>query len=130
LVFLFRLARIALAAEELRLRYLIRRAIARAVLGAIAVILFLGVLIFGHIAAWDWLVRTMQPFQVALIFAGADLILGVILLFLALRSTPGAAERNALAVRERALDEAAESLTITAMVVRLIDLLIPPRAQE
>jgi hypothetical protein len=130
LVFLFRLARIALAAEELRLRYLIRRAIARAVLGAIAVILFLGVAIFGHIAAWDWLVRTMQPFQVALIFAGADFVIGVILLLLALRSVPGAAERNALAVRERALDEAAESLTITAMLVRLIDLLVPPRAKE
>ena len=129
-MFLFRLARIALAAEELRLRYLIRRAIARAVLGAIAVMLFLGVVIFGHIAAWDWLVRTMQPFQVALIFAGADFIIGVILLFLALRSVPGAAERNALAVRERALDEAAESLTITGIIVRLIDLLVPPRAQE
>jgi hypothetical protein len=129
-VFLLRLARIALAAEELRLRHLIRRAIARATFAMIATMLFLGVVIFGHIAAWDLLVRSLQPFQVALIFAGADFLIGIILLFLALRSAPGAAERDALAVRERALDEAAESMTITAMVVRIIDLLIPPRAQE
>jgi hypothetical protein len=33
-------------------------------------------------------------------------------------------------VRERALDEAAESLSVTAMVVRLIDLLLPAKSRD
>jgi hypothetical protein len=129
-VFLLRLARIALAAEELRLRRLIRRAIIRVTLGGVAMMLLLGALVFGHIAAWEWLRRTLPGHEVALIFTGVDLVLGFILVVIAARSSPGTIERDALAVRERALDEAVESMTVTAMLIRLIDTLVPPRPKE
>jgi amino acid transporter len=129
-VFLLRLFRVAMAAEELRLRHLIRRAMIRATLGVVAVMLFFSAVIFGHLAGWALLRRTLQPYEVALIFVGVDLLIGLILIWLALRMPPTALERDALAVRERALDEAAESLSVTAMVVRLIDLLLPAKSRD
>jgi hypothetical protein len=118
-----RLVRIALAAEALRLRYQFRRAVIRAVIGVVAMALLLGALAFGHIAAWNWLRESMAPAPVALIFAGVDLLLAVVLGWLALRSVPGAVEREARAVRERALDDAADCLSISALLLQLIDLL-------
>jgi amino acid transporter len=129
-VFLLRLFRIAMAAEELRLRHLIRRAMIRAILGVVALLLVFCALIFAHLAGWALLRRTMEPYEVALIFVGADLLGALLLIFLALRMPPSAVERDALAVRERALDEAAESLSVTAMVIRLMDMLVPARPRD
>jgi hypothetical protein len=126
-VLLFRLARIAMAAEELRLRHLIRRAIVRVVFAWLAAVLFLGALAFAHIAAWAWLRMTMVPYQACLILGGVDLVLGVVLMLLACRSSPGRVEREARAVRERAVDEALESLTISALLLRVVDMVIAPR---
>ena len=121
-----RLARVALEAEAVRLRHLVRRKIAQTVLGIIALALLLGALVFAHIAAWYWLLESLTRPQTALIFAGADLLLAVILTVIVARSSPGRVELEALALRRRALDDAEDSLSLMALLVRLIEHLIPP----
>ncbi len=61
---------------------------------------------------------------VGLIFAGIDLVLALILAWLALRSSPGKAEREALAIRERALEDATELVSMSALLIRGVDLVM------
>jgi hypothetical protein len=117
-----RLIRIAIAAEELRLRHMIQRAAMRAGLAGIAAVLVLAALVFGHVAAWDSLRASLTIAQTAVILACADLVLGLVVAAVAARASEGAVEREALALRERALDEAMDRLTVTALLVRLLDL--------
>jgi hypothetical protein len=125
-----RLVRIALAAEALRLRYQLRRTVVRAAIGMIALALLLGALAFAHVAAWNWLRTSLAPGQIALIFAGVDLLLAMVLAWVALNSSPGTVEREARAVRERALDDANDSLSVAALLLRLIDLLPPLQPRQ
>ncbi len=115
-----RLARIAAEAEGLRLRYAVRRAVVRAVFGVVALALLLGALAFCHIAAWYWLRQWFDRPAVALIIAGAELVLALILALLAARSSPGRIEAEALALRRRALDDATRSLAFSAMLTQLL----------
>ncbi len=122
----FRLVRIALEAEALRLSHLVRRMAIRVLLACVALALLLGALAFAHVAIWVWLSQSLPTLDVALIFAGADLLLAVVFGVMASRSTPAKVELEALAVRRRALDDAAGSLTLTAMLVRLAREWWPP----
>ena len=111
----------------LRLSYQARRTANRFVFGCFAAALLLGAVGFLHVAAWYWLREFLAGKYVALIFGGVDLLVAVILAVLASRSTPGRLELEALDVRRRALDDAAGSLTISSLLVRVIDLLISSR---
>ena len=122
-----RLLRVALEAEGLRLSHRARRTSVRIVLGCFAVALLLAAVGFAHVAVWNWLRVSLAAQYVAAIFAGIDLVLALILGALAVRSVPGRVELEALAVRRRALEEAAASVTISALVVRLFDQLIRSR---
>ncbi len=117
-----RLAQVALEAESLRLHHQVRRTAIRAVLAVLAVALLLLAAIFLHIAAWFWLRQMLAPHLVGLIFAGADLIVAIVLGVIAARSGPGRIEREALAVRRRALEDAAVSLSFSALLARLVAL--------
>jgi hypothetical protein len=125
-----RLLRIALAAELMRLRYQIRRAVIQAAIGVVVTALLLAALAFGHVAAWNWLRESLTPAQIALIFAGVDLVSAAVLGWLAFHSIPGAVEREARAVRDRALDDAADRLSVAAILLRLIDLLMVHRPRQ
>jgi len=96
-------------------------------MGTIALALLLGGLGFGHVAAWYWLRGYLLGQYVALIFVGVDLLFALVLFLFAFRSSPGLAEVEALAVRRRALEQAGESLTITALIVRVLEQLIRSR---
>jgi hypothetical protein len=124
-----RLLRIALEAERLRLGLHASRTVRRAVMGCIALILLLGALGFGHVAAWYWLREYLAAQYVALIFAGTDLLFALLLFLLASRSTPGLAEVEALAVRRQALDNATDAVRISAVLGQLLGHLLrsPPR---
>jgi hypothetical protein len=74
----FRLARIALQAEILYLRYQAQRTVNRVIFACCAVVMMLGVLVFGHIAAWYWLRTYMAGQYVGLIFMGIDLLFAAI----------------------------------------------------
>ena len=122
-----RLLRVALEAEGLRLSHRARRTGLRIVLGCFAMALLLAAVGFAHVAVWNWLRQSLAAQYVAAIFAGADLVLALVLGVLAVRSVPGRVELEALAVRRRALEEAAASVTISALIVRLFDQLIRSR---
>jgi len=117
-------------AETLRLSHRMKRTIARGVLGCIALALLLGALGFGHVAAWYWLRDFMAARYVALMFAGCDLLLALLLAILAARSVPGPVEREALALRRRALDDAVASLSVSALLIRLVDQVIRRRPRR
>ena len=119
-----RLARIAAEAEGLRLRYTARRIVVRAILGIAALALLLGAVAFGHVALWYWLRRSFEPPAVALIIAGGELVLALILGLMAARSSPGRIEAEALAVRRRALESATSGLAVSALLTQLLPLAI------
>jgi hypothetical protein len=125
-----RLLRLAMQAEALRLRHQARRTLTRFVVVCFALALLLGTLTFGHVAAWFWLREHMAGQYVALIFAGIDLFVAMILAVLASRSSPGRLELEALEVRRRALDDAAGSLSVMAMAIRAVELLMSLRSRK
>jgi hypothetical protein len=124
-----RLLRIALEAEQLRIGLHLRRTAIRFAMGSIALTLLLGALGFGHIAAWYWLRTYLLAQYVALIFAGFDLLFALVFFTIALRSSPGLAEIEAMAVRRNALRQAGESVTMTAMLVRVFEVLFRSRSR-
>jgi hypothetical protein len=107
-----------------------RRVAGRVVMGSIALVLLLGGLGFGHVAAWFWLRSYLAGQYVALIFAGVDLVIALLLFLVAFRSSPGLAEVEALAVRRRALESATEALSISALMLRLLEQLMRSRSRQ
>jgi hypothetical protein len=127
-----RLARIAAEAEGVRLRGLVSRVVTRAVLGVIALLFLLGAIVFVHVAAWYWL-RTGfdQTFLAATgILGGADLILAIILGFLASRSTPSRVEVEALEVRRKAIQAIGSTLSLTQLAIPLLRSLVNLRRRR
>lgn len=123
----FSLGKVALEAEGLRLRHLAKRLVVRVVLGYFALGMVFGAVTFLHVAGWFWLREYLRPAPVALIFTGIDLLIGLILGLLAVRSSPGRVEREALAIRRRALEDIAASMTVSALVMQLVNRFIRTR---
>src|SRR5579859_2770922 len=115
-----RLARIAAEAEGLRLRHRAQRALIAAILASIASVFMLGALVFCHLAAWFYLRAHWQPPETALILAGADVLLALVLVLVAARSTTSRVELEALAVRQRALESIGSTLAISALATQLL----------
>ncbi|MGA9012341.1 MAG: phage holin family protein [Acetobacteraceae bacterium] len=117
-----RLARIAAEAEGVRLRHSAQRTVVRVVFAMIALIFLAGTLVFLHIAAWFWLRQSWEHQYAALILAGADLVLALLLAVVAMRSSPDRVEIEALAVRQRALEGATASIAWSALAVQVLRL--------
>jgi hypothetical protein len=118
----FRLARIAAEAEGVRLRGLVSRIVTRAVLAVIALLFVLGAVVFAHVAAWYWLrIGLDQTFLAAAgILGGGDLLVAVVLGFLASRSTPSRVEVEALDVRRKALQAIGSTLSLAQLVIPVL----------
>jgi hypothetical protein len=125
-----RLARAAAEAEGLRLSLKARRFIFRAVLFYFALCLFFAAFGFLHVAVWCWLAETMSARTVALIVTGGDLVLGLILAGWAAFSGASVAEREALAVRRRALEEVWASLTLSALLFQVFNFFMRSRRRR
>ena len=99
-----RLARIAAEAEGVRLRGMMARLVTRAIFAVIALFFVLGAVTFGHVAAWYKIRMALNQSYLATagILGGVDLLLAIILLFLASRSTPSRVETEAREVRRKA----------------------------
>ena len=117
-----KLVRIAAEAEGLRLRYSARRTAIRVALGLAALCFLMGTIVFGHLAAWFRLSLSWGEPAAALVLAGADLVVAVVLVLVATSSSAGRVEAEALALRKRALDHAASSLTLSALITPLLPL--------
>jgi hypothetical protein len=118
----FRLARIAAEAEGLRLRERMRRTAMRAAFGIVAMGFLAGAVVFAHVAAWFWLRVAWEAQYAALMVAGADLVLAIVLARLAARSSPSRVELEALAVRRRAIDSVGSTLAFSALAMQLLRL--------
>jgi uncharacterized membrane protein (DUF4010 family) len=110
------LATIAAKAEILRIQRMLKRQGLRAVFDLVAVLFALGVLVLAHVAGWQVLRLYVPPIYATLIFLGVDLVVAAIFGILAARSSPSGAEREALAIRQRALHEARSSLALGALI--------------
>jgi len=120
----FRLARIAAEAEGVRLRGMATRIVTRAILAVVALFFVLGAVVFGHIAAW-YEIRTAldQSYLVTTgILGGADLVVALILVFFATRSSPSRVEIEALDVRRKAVEGIVSALSLTQMMIPLLRL--------
>jgi len=114
-----RLARIAAEAEGMRLRLQARRTALRMATGLIGLIFLGWALAFAHVAVWYWLREGTDWAEpgTALAVAGGDLVIAACLVLLAARSVPGRAERDALQVRQRALDGASSDFALAKLLV-------------
>jgi hypothetical protein len=110
------LIKVAAKAEILRIRQMLKRYGMRAALGLAAVVFILGVLVLANIAGWQVLRLYVSPISATLVMLGVNLLIAVIFGLLAARSSSSRTEREALALRERALQEAQNSLALGALV--------------
>jgi hypothetical protein len=120
----YRLAQAAIEAEKLRLRLHVRRAIIRAVLGVLGGIALLGALAFAHAAAGLWLAHRWGSVRAALTVAAVDIVVAIILILLALRKKPTAAELEAKRLRDSAWRETIRAMTLAGLMDPLIRLAI------
>ncbi|MEA2774681.1 MAG: hypothetical protein QOF90_87 [Acetobacteraceae bacterium] len=120
----FRLARIAAEAELVRLRGMMTRIMTRAIFGVVALFFLLGAMVFAHVAAWYEIRIGLDQSYLATagILGGADLLLAIILLLLASRSSPSKVEVEALNVRRRAIEGIGSALTLTQLALPLVRL--------
>ena len=94
----------------------------RAAFGIIAMGFLAGAVVFAHVAAWFWLRVAWEARHAALIVAGGDLVLAILLALLAARSSPSRVELEALAVRRRAIENVGSTLAFSALAMQLLRL--------
>ena len=85
----------------------------------VAVLFVIGAVVFVHIAAWGWirLDEGLSYFATAGILGGIDLLIALILVALASRSGPSRVEREALDVRNRAIEGVTSALTLSQLAI-------------
>ena len=120
----FRLARIAAEAEGVRLRGMAARIATRAAFGILALVFLAGALVFAHLAAWYELRTALELSYLLAVgsLGGADLLVAIVLLLLASRSTPSRVEIEALEVRRKAIEGISSAMSITALLLPLLRL--------
>jgi hypothetical protein len=111
-----RLARVAAEAEALLLRRRLRQAAIRAVLGAVAALFLIGAVTMLHVYAWVRLVPLWGPELTALVLAGADAAVAIIVALFALHTPTDPIAAGAVAVRDQAMNEMRTAFTIGALL--------------
>ena len=124
------LAKVAAAAEALRLRRIARRQGMRAAYGAGAAVFAIAVFVLLHVVAYHLLLNAVSATIASLILLGFDLVVAGVLAFLAMRNTPDQVEREALAVRRQAVLEMKKSVTVMAIAGEIGALVVRKRARS
>ena len=78
----------------------------RAAFGMIAAVFAVGVLVLCNVAGWQVLRWYVQPIYATLVLLGINMVVMAVFAALAARSSPGYAEREALRIRQQAIQEA------------------------
>lgn len=127
-----RLARIAIEAEGVRLRGMATRIVTRIIFAVLALFFVLGAVIFGHVAAWYEIRTALDLSYLATtgILGGADLLLAIILAFLATRSTPSRVEVEALDVRRKAIEGIGSAMSLTRLVIPILRIVSGMRGRK
>ncbi len=110
------LAKVAAAAEALRLRRLARRQAIRAVVGITALLFGLAAFALLHVVGYDALCLILSPWLAALIVFAVDLVIAGVLAMMAINSTPDRIEREALELRRQSLASAKQALTVMGVL--------------
>ena len=118
------LAKVAAAAEALRLRRIARRQALRAAFGAVAAVFAVAVLVGLHVVLWNLLVGWVTPVQASLIVVAVDVLIAAIFGFMATRDTPDTIELEAKAIRHQALVEMRQSLRFMSLVAETAGLAV------
>lgn len=124
------LAKVAAAAEALRLRRMARRQAIRAVYGLGAAIFGVAVLVVLHVVAWNALQPMLTPTQASLAVLAVDIVLAAGLGFMAWRNAPDAVELEAKAIREQAVIEMRQSLTVMGVVAGVTGVAVRAGARQ
>jgi hypothetical protein len=111
-----RLARVAAEAEALLLRRRLRQAAIRAVLGAVAAVFLVGAVAMLHLYAWVRLVPIWGPEMTALVLAGADAAVAIVVALFAARTPADPIAISAVAVRDQAMNEMRNAFTVGALL--------------
>jgi hypothetical protein len=114
-----RLVRVAAQAEGLRLRRHGRRLVVRAALGAVACLFAVLALAVAHIAGFLALLPVLSRVPAALVVLGVDVVIALVLGFLATRGGADEIEREAREVRDRALEQLKEKLAFFTLFAPL-----------
>jgi hypothetical protein len=115
-----RLARIAAEVEVLRLRHSAQRTATRVALGLVAIVFLFGTLAFVHLAVWFWLRLRFERPTTGLLLAGADLVLALVCVLLASRSSPSRVELQALDVRRRAIESVGSTIAWSTLALQAL----------
>lgn len=124
------LAKVAAAAEALRLRRIARRQALRAAFGAGALVFAIAVFVLLHVVAYNLLLKALSPTVSSLILLAFDVVVAAVLGFLAMRNEPDQVEREALAVRRQAVIEMKRSITVMAVAGEIGALVFRRRAHS
>ena len=124
------LAKVAAAAEALRLRRIARRQAMRAAFGAGAAVFAVAVFVLLHVLAYHLLLKIVSPAIASLILLVVDLVIAGVLGFMAMRNTPDDVEREALAVRRQAVHEMKRSITVMALASEVTALVVRGRVRS
>ena len=109
------LAKVAAAAEALRLRRIALRQGRRAAYGAGAAVFAIGVFVLLHVVAYHAMVPAVSPFVASLILFAVDLAAAGTLAYLALSNAPDLIEDEAKMIRQQAIAEMRRSLSVMAL---------------
>jgi hypothetical protein len=110
------LAKVAIEAEILRYKSIAARQGRRAGFGVVALIFGLGFLVTAEIAGWQTIRMYILPIYATLCVMGFNLLIAAGFVMIAMRSSPGRTENDALAVRKRAVQALQTSMTISALI--------------
>ena len=119
-----RLARVAAEAEALLLRRRLRQVGIRAGLSAVAAVFLVGAVAMLHVYLWERLVPSWGADTTALLLAGGDALVAILVGLLAVRTPTDRIEISAVAVRDQALQEMRNAFTIGALVRPLTGIIL------
>jgi hypothetical protein len=114
-----KLAKVAAQAEKLRLRALAQRQVRRGIYGAVATVFAVGALALGHVVAFLAIVPSLGSLWTSVVLLAFDLVVAVVLGTLAALLKPGEIEAEAQRLKETALRQMRQDLTVAALVPAL-----------
>lgn len=113
------LAKVAAAAEALRLRRIAHRQGMRAAYGAGAAVFGIAVFVLLHVVAYHLMVPRFTPLTASLILLAFDVVVAGVLAYFAMGNVPDPIEHEALAIRQQAVVEMRKSMTLMSLAGEL-----------
>ena len=123
------LAKVAVAAEALRLRRIARRQAMRGAYGAGAAVFGIAVLIVLHIVIYQILRIWLSPLVSSILVLVLDGAIAGVLGYLALQNTPDSVELEARQIKAQAIAEMKRSLTLMTMAAEVGGLVLRNRTR-